>query len=523
MNTISDVVKKNTAFWAKLKPCKKKVLVEGRLSPAQLINMSLLGIMQNNEDSMEPIVVTNNAKQDLRELYGSFGIQNFISIGSNREMLRSPFLLIKSLFQTSAKLIVLILNGYNFKNFIEGYRLNGVLVGDLIYDTFIRYEHRYLNSSSHTMYLFKLTLRATFKFNRVWQIFSKNEVSRVVVSTWDYADTAAFMARIASHKKIPILVSSKNFFKVFTNEQDPYCYNIKVNYENSYLLQAKKDLDEAASKYVEERMAGMRDELCSQWAYQGKKVWSNNELLTSLKIEPNDQRPKVFIMPHCFSDANHAAGNLLFNDYYTWFVETLKKAKECPDTIWFVRTHPCAYMYHEEGQVEAIYEKFKDDHIHLIPDDFSTASVFSIADVVLTCRGTIGLEAASMGIKTIVSGNSPYSGFDIVHEPKTKEEYLSLLGEVAKLPKMSERQIQEARRVFYLYLYDHRYDCEYFSNFETLRTHQAGGNQKNIHLVEVFKAFFDYLDKKGNPILIEDYFLTAKKIIEKTKAANPIN
>ena len=89
-------------------------------------------------------------------------------------------------------------------------------------------------------------------------------------------------------------------------------------------------------------------------------------------------------------------------------------------------------MYNETGEVEQLIIELKLSNIHLAPSDLSTTSIFNISKTVVTVSGTIGFEAACLGIKPIISGEAPYSDFGVAYEPKNKLEYFSILKNIPK-------------------------------------------------------------------------------------------
>ena len=156
-------------------------------------------------------------------------------------------------------------------------------------------------------------------------------------------------------------------------------------------------------------------------------------------------------MLHAFSDANHGSGDLLFQDYYRWYLDTLNHVRSIKDVVWIIKPHPSSCLYGEEGIAESTFYKSNSKNIYLCPSDMSTASVFNIATAVVTVRGTVAIEAACMGVPSVLAGEAPYAGFGYTHEPNTQEEYFQTLSNIRHLKKLTSDQINNAKKVLYLY------------------------------------------------------------------------
>ncbi|MFC1914428.1 hypothetical protein ACFLXF_04055, partial [Chloroflexota bacterium] len=78
-------------------------------------------------------------------------------------------------------------------------------------------------------------------------------------------------------------------------------------------------------------------------------------------------------------------------------------------------------------------------------------SLLDSADVVITARGTAGLEFSCFGIPCIVTAEGAYSGFGFTIEPKTEEEYFKLLSDVGAVGRLKEEQLNRAMVLSYIH------------------------------------------------------------------------
>ena len=88
---------------------------------------------------------------------------------------------------------------------------------------------------------------------------------------------------------------------------------------------------------------------------------------------------------------------------------------------------------------------FKDlpNNIKIIPSDsqISTFSILKLIDYCITVRGTIGIEAACLGIPVITAGTGRYEDYGFTHNSTNKNIYLSKLRGIDKLPKLRQSQL----------------------------------------------------------------------------------
>ncbi len=87
-------------------------------------------------------------------------------------------------------------------------------------------------------------------------------------------------------------------------------------------------------------------------------------------------------------------------------------------------------------------------HVSFIPadNDISTHSLFSLMDVCVTVRGTVGIEAARLGIPVITAGDGPYSDLGFTIDCRSREHYLSRLAQVQTIEPLTDHQQALAER-----------------------------------------------------------------------------
>lgn len=184
----------------------------------------------------------------------------------------------------------------------------------------------------------------------------------------------------------------------------------------------------------------------------------HDELVRRLGLDR--ARPTACIFPHMFWDATFFWGEDLFDDYEHWFTEVLKVAGQNRQVNWIIKIHPANVAkairdgYHGEySEVLAIRKTLGNvpNHIKIIPpeSDISTLSLLSVIDYCLTVRGTVGIEAAAFGIRTLTAGTGRYDRLGFTSDFATAGEYLNALRRLPDIAPMSESEVELARRFAY--------------------------------------------------------------------------
>lgn len=170
------------------------------------------------------------------------------------------------------------------------------------------------------------------------------------------------------------------------------------------------------------------------------------------------KRKNIFVMLHAFNDYPHMLGidSILYRDYYEWFINTLRVAKSVSAVNWIFKEHPSAKFYiTRDLDLNTLFGTIdKENIVFLNRDaDFNARSLRYLADTVVTCIGTAGLEYSSLGIPCILGGKSPYSGFGFTIEAQDRTEYEQLLRHIDHLRPLRDEQVQMAKVIMYFQLY----------------------------------------------------------------------
>jgi hypothetical protein len=177
-----------------------------------------------------------------------------------------------------------------------------------------------------------------------------------------------------------------------------------------------------------------------------------------LGLDPT--KKTAFIFPHILWDASLIWGIDLFRDYEEWLVETVRAACGNDRVNWVIKIHPAHVgkaiqdgFHGEPAEVITLRQHIGElpPHVFFIPADspISTFSLFPVMDYCVTVRGTIGIEAARLGIPVLTAGTGRYDRKGFTLDSETREEFLEKVANIQEIPRLSAAQQELAERFAY--------------------------------------------------------------------------
>jgi hypothetical protein len=189
-----------------------------------------------------------------------------------------------------------------------------------------------------------------------------------------------------------------------------------------------------------------------------KRIVAAADLRAQLGLDPSKRTAVIF--PHIVWDATLFWGTDLFSNYEDWLVETVRAACGNPRVNWVIKIHPAHVAKSamerfsgEAAEITALRTRVGalPPHVVIIPPDtaINTYSLFGIMDYCLTVRGTIGIEAASFGIRVLTAGTGRYDHRGFTTDSESRDGYLSRIAAIETLPSLSAKEQELAERFAY--------------------------------------------------------------------------
>lgn len=187
------------------------------------------------------------------------------------------------------------------------------------------------------------------------------------------------------------------------------------------------------------------------------RLINREALLVKLNLDPS--KKTVLLFPHIFWDATFFWGRDVFRDYEEWFRESVRAAWANDKVNWIIKVHPANLVKNHRDGLRGEFSEIRvlrefgavPPHIRVLPadTDISTLSLFTVGDICLTVRGTVGIEAAMLGLCVVTAGTGRYDGLGFTIDMQTPAEYNRLLGRLQELSHPSPAKVELARRYAY--------------------------------------------------------------------------
>lgn len=309
----------------------------------------------------------------------------------------------------------------------ENAAINGVKVGDLVIDTYLRYKG-----------VAKFDPADPFCRDTYWRARAIESLFRKVAMNKEAENYLFGAYGVYIQHGIPLrLVCSSKRGTGITFGKIERRYLIHSNLENNiqpthngYHHKYTKKEAEALPKQVigkarssiTNRAKNIYDNSMSYMKERNQTSYTFNEDLEHLSSG-------ILMMLHDFFDAPHGYQWMLFTDYMSWTVET---ADYCirNGLHLYIKPHP-NQLVENEIVIGGLKAKLKSEYIHWIPKEAKNSRLFDKRPrLVTTANGSVVAEAAWNRLPVLVAGDHPGANFKIATVPKTKEEYfLYLLNE----------------------------------------------------------------------------------------------
>jgi hypothetical protein len=157
-----------------------------------------------------------------------------------------------------------------------------------------------------------------------------------------------------------------------------------------------------------------------------KKI--NDSFISDLKNRKQDKELLIVtIFAHVFSDAPRNTPGMIFFDFRDWFISTVNSLSRNRNVLICLKEHPSSHLYDENDLMRNIINDLNLQSKVFFWGSEPTDFVIKSSDLVITCSGTVGLEAAYLEKPVLIASECFYSGLGLCHEFKSRLEYLNFI------------------------------------------------------------------------------------------------
>lgn len=458
--TISEkfFIEENAAFWSQHtksrqgEQCTKYVLVEQQSHPIIFLSNASFATIVAHARNLRPLLLLNSSQdRSTRRIIESYCPDStFIYADSWRYMVFWIF----ACFQAIEAFIAL-----ESPKDILNFSVDGIKFGDLIYDAVLAKGYATIHS------LDKKVLKALYDFfmhrHVIKDIIRRHKIETSVFSHTIGLKSGTFTRYLLQNETEVLGRTGSHQVQVkkYQSLDDVGFYPLRLEQKYFSFMMGRCDdtILRLADDYLNSRFNQNVKHIAVDLAFdQGKRTFrSKEEFCHYFDLDP--AKKNVFVMLHAFNDHPHShfAKPMIFQDYYDWFEQTLEIAKTVNSVNWIFKQHPAAEFYPtKDVTLDTLFERVCHSNIRFLNyrADFNARSLQYVADAIVTCIGTAGLEYSCLGIPCVLAGESPYSGFAFTTEPQDAAEYEEQLRHIHELQRLNESQIKTAKIVMFFQL-----------------------------------------------------------------------
>jgi len=319
--------------------------------------------------------------------------------------------------------------------------IDSVYCGDLIYDTYLRFNSKSTVNVKDPTLIF--TIYSAIKSIYTHKLILKNNLIETYYTTHTTYITHGIPCRVFLLNKINVVIlyyfdpkkiSLKQLSTNDTTQVKPYWAYRDIFSE----LQNKKKLIEKGVSALYNRFLGNND-----LTYMKENAFKFN----NIKFQ-NDLDGVVFL--HDFFDSPHIYKKMVFVDFYEWLIFTIEIVLANNLKVGF-KPHP-----NQISKSKVIIDKVKFTYPEIIwiDEKVSNKDIFdSNITFGISVYGTVLSELAFAGKVAICCGENPASTYSFINEAKTKKEYEELITNAKNL-KQNKINYDEIGEYYYMnYLY----------------------------------------------------------------------
>ena len=297
--------------------------------------------------------------------------------------------------------------------------IEGIVIGDLIYDTYLRYfENHTINNFSDSN-LKKIIFFSIDNFFLIKHHIEKFSI-KALFTTYTTYISHGLAVRICLDKGIPVYtVGDDSYIVKRVNKEYPYSIN---NYWEFKKFNLSKDIEARIINDLNFRFKGGIDN-----AIRYMRSTSFGDINEKKHFFENRLERNVVIYVHDLFDSPHWLKKMQYKDYYEYITEICECIKNDKSTRYYIKLHPNAI----KGSNEIISEYINSlnaESISILPLGISNNDIINFRpDLIVTVNGTVGMEMAYFEIPVVALEDNLYMNFSFVHTCSTLIEFYSIV------------------------------------------------------------------------------------------------
>ncbi len=387
----------------------------------------------------------------------SFGVKKIHYLNDGNFFTRLKYFLL------SIKMIDTIKTTDDFLNL----KYEGVFVGKIVYDHYIRFTG--IASTENIDPKFYLFLSKTLRVHHDYKnILKTNSYKNIIQAETQFIPSCIIFQNSLLNKSTVYskLGGASNQISVRVYDNIKHVYKNRYRFSSklfNYIFEKYKHLALDKSKeIIKNRFLGtygyevdhdVEENSQHKLEYPSNLINDYSKADICKKYGWDEKKPIGVIFSIDLTDGIFTDSWRLFKDNLSWIKETLDVIKNIDHINWLIKAHPNDVIKRVVTTTQIEVRKLSKNYNHIkeFPIEYSNNSLNKFIKAAVTLNGSVGYEYPSLGVPTIICGETLYSGKNFNYEPKTKNEYFNLLKNIEKLEKPTEEQTEKARTFIFLY------------------------------------------------------------------------
>ncbi|WP_296892219.1 hypothetical protein [Thiobacillus sp.] len=321
---------------------------------------------------------------------------------------------------------------------LEGVHIGGILCGDLIIDTYLRFRPA-AEINLRDPFLLYIIWQSARDIARARRYFRRNRPGLYLTSYSTYVQHG-IAARVALESGVKV-VAFGNLQQIGKplSKDDFYHTKNPVGYRIGFAKRADREkVLEQAKAQLESRLGGGVD---LATAYMARSAYADNA------EECPDVTGAVVVFLHDFFDSPHVYPDLVFPEFWSWICFTIE-ALQADSTPFFLKPHP-NQVGESADVIQRLIQKYPG--VRLIPVSIPNSRLAKGGmRCALTVYGTVAHEMAYLGVPSITAARHPHIAFDFCKTAQTQTEYRQMLRSVQSLRLDDPEEAREQVLQFYV-------------------------------------------------------------------------
>lgn len=338
-----------------------------------------------------------------------------------------------------------LIQSINSKADILNLHYQNIWIGDLIYDTYLRFKPAATVDLSDPL-LKNIIITAVHILYEAKVLVDKKDFDCLFTTYSSYIHHG-LMIRVFQEKEIPVFAFNQ-LYQTAELLSKTHLDITKDYLRYKFKFDLLDELEKQKARKLSEDSLGQRFKGSIDMAtiYMKNSAYHSNPNQEKYFSDNNKKRVVVFL--HCFFDSPHIFRGMLHADFLEWIRDTLRILSETEMDV-YVKPHPNGVSGNEEI-VEVLKNEFP--KIKFLSKSISNLQLINEGfNLAITVYGTLGHEFPYFGIPVLNAGDNPHINYNFSVHAQSKEEYEQLLRNIDLIKKIDENSKKEILEFYYMH------------------------------------------------------------------------